>query len=128
MLHWYLLARTVSRASTKPVDQRAEPPGFVAAGGPPPLTGCSAADRRKLFWLGTAEAGPLVLTVWGGTVLSPDTPRWAWFALGTTLLLAVSWCLRHHTPKTVIHVAPLDPPFDDGSRTREAPPRPARSV
>lgn len=128
MLHWYILARTVFRDFTKPVDQRAEHPGFVEAGGPPPLTGCSATDRRRLFWLGVAETVPLVLAVWGGTVLSPDTPRWAWFALGTALMLAVSWCLRHHTPKTVIHIATLDRPSDEQDGARETPPHPARSV
>src|SRR5690242_15026254 len=98
MRHWYLLICGIERPPPIRSEKSQGGMSFVAWGGPPADMSLTAKDRRKKFWLGLAEAMPLVggsaMGVWADLWL----PSWVWLVAGCTLCAGSCWLLRHQTP------------------------------
>ena|SRR5881275_1451343 len=101
MLHWYHLARATladrprSSAACSPLfpDDRASPSASL-----------SPEQRKKLFWLGLAEAAPLAC----GAVFSIYTHSAARSILAAVIAMLLTalicWLLRHQIPPTRIEL------------------------
>ena len=77
---------------------------LVAGRGSSPMASLPQQQRRKLFWLGLAEAVPLI----AGAIFSinTDSKLQAVIAALVAIVLTaiISWCLRHQVPLTRIEL------------------------
>jgi hypothetical protein len=109
MLHWYRVARKIAYRHSHSADSClvAEPPAQPTRleGDGPDLTGSlSPQQRAKLFWLGLAEAAPLIAS--GVFGIYTDSKLQAVIAapLAIVLTALLCWLLRHHVPPTRIEL------------------------
>src|SRR5438477_809868 len=106
MLHWYRLVRLTHEESSLAAGGRSR---LIAWRGSSPSSSLSPQQRRKLLWLGLAEAAPII----AGAIFSIYTDSKLYAVIAALIAIAFSgmvcWCLRHRVPLTRIELFPSRP-------------------
>jgi hypothetical protein len=105
-MYWYRLVQLTQDERSRPASARL---WLTAAGGRSPTASLSRQQRWKLFWLGLAEAAPII----AGAVFSIYTDSKVHAVIAALLALVltgfISWLLRHQVPLTRIELSTARP-------------------